>query len=78
MSTSLIFIGTSSFVHNSAEYGGAICTYSNVNFTGSNNFINNSAIIGGGIYARGDKYTTPGNVVLTFDGTNNFQQFSKQ
>ena len=72
MSTSLIFIGTSTFVHNSAEYGGAICTYSTVNFTGSNNFINNSAIIGGVIYAHSDKYTTPGNVVLTFDGTNNF------
>lgn len=42
-----------------------------VKFTRNNSFINNSAIGGGVIYEHEDKFTTIGNVVPTFEDTNN-------
>ena len=66
--SSLWFIGTNDFRHNSAEkYGGAIDAYKDVVliFNGTNHFINNSANIGGAIYVRH-------NTSLSFTGTSNF------
>ena len=62
--TSLSFTGTSNFINNSANYGGAVAAGSNtsLSFTGT---INNSAKYGGAIAAG---YNTS----LSFTGTSNF------
>ena len=72
--TLLLFIGTSIFSHNSAQWtGGAIYIEINVVFTlnGTNNFINNSAHYYGGAINTDDTLDNVDNV-LTFSGTNNF------
>ena len=54
INTTMNFIGTSIFSHNSASYeGGAVVTAHNVvlTFTGTSNFFNNSATTGGAIFA---------------------------
>ena len=68
--TSLSFIGTNTFDHNSAYRGGAICIVENVvlTFNGSNSFINNLAShSGGAIDAYGEQ-----KIVVNFIGANNF------
>ena len=62
----LSFSGTSNFINNSADNGGAIYTGNTVlSFNGTDNFINNSASVYGGA-------TYTDNTLLSFTGTDNF------
>ena len=69
--TSLSFSGTSIFIHNLAEVGGATATLENVvlTFSGTNNFTSNSANNGGAICANS-------NTSLSFSGTSHFSHNS--
>ena len=67
LASSLSFTGTSNFINNAADEGGAIYASFNVSlsFIGASNFINNTAGHGGVIYALH-------NVSLHFIGASNF------
>ena len=64
----LTFTGNTTFLDNSATFGGAIFTIGNtvLSFCGSNNFINNFAGGGGAIFLAW------GNTVLNLSGVNNY------
>ena len=66
--SSLTFTGNTIFQENNGGFSGAGAIWastSSLYFTGINNFISNSGYVGGAIYASGD-------VILTFNETNNF------